>query len=77
QYIKNADLSKYDTNKPERIINGQLSQNNKHNDKVVPLPKTKDIKTTYYPGNNVATISSHQRNHSDKSSRNPVSRIGT
>ena len=77
QYIKNADLSKYDTNKPERIINGQLPQNNKHSDKVVPLPKTKDIKTTYYPGNNVATISSHQRNHSDKSSRNPVSHIST
>lgn len=75
QYIKNADLSKYDTNKPERIINGQLPQNNKHSDKVVPLPKTKDIKTTYYPGNNVATISSHQRNHSGKPSNRTVSHI--
>ena len=75
QYIKNADLSKYDTKKPERIINGRLSRNNKHNDKVVPLPKTKDIKTTYYPGNNVATISSHQRNHSGKPSNRTVSHI--
>ena len=75
QYIKNADLSKYDTNKPERIINGQLPQNNKHSDKVVPLPKTKDIKTTYYPGNNVATISSHQRNHLGKPSNRTVSHI--
>lgn len=75
QYIKNADLSKYDTNKPERIINSQLPQNNKHSDKVIPLPKTKDIKTTYYPGNNVATISSHQRNHSGKPSNRTVSHI--
>ena len=75
RYIKNADLSKYDTNKPERIINSQLPQNNKHSDKVIPLPKTKDIKTTYYPGNNVATISSHQRNHSGKPSNRTVSHI--
>lgn len=75
QYIKNADLSKYDTNKPERIINGQLPQNNKHSDKVVPLPKTNDSKSTYYPGNNVVAISPHQRNHSGKSSNRTVSHI--
>lgn len=74
QYIKKTDLSKYNTNKPGRIINGQLS---KHNDKVVQLPKTKDSKPTYYPGNNLKTISSHQRMHSDNSSRAMVSHIGT
>ncbi|MBY6179867.1 5'-nucleotidase C-terminal domain-containing protein [Staphylococcaceae bacterium DP2N0-1] len=75
QYIKDADLSKYDTNKPERIINGQLPQNNKHSDKVVPLPKTNDSKSTYYPGNNVVAISPHQRNHSGKPSNRTVSHI--